>query len=276
MEDFRLTTILRGPRTSGARPTRRQISILLLGIAVVAPNAAQDWPPKVRNLQVLPEGSTGAEVIEVMRGINTATGLRCENCHVGEAGAQLSTFDFAADDKELKRRAREMLRMTRAINESFLSAMDLGEQAVEVRCVTCHRGTTRPEQLSDRLASKAMKAGVLAAEADYRELRAEYYGRHTYDFGESSLILAAEPLGEAGRTEDAIHLLELNLEHHPDASWTMRTLGTAYERAGRIDDALDMWSRVLAKNPDSERTQKQVQRLIAVKKQQQSETDGSR
>lgn len=40
-----------------------------------------------------------------MRGFTRALGLRCSHCHVGEEGAPLATYDFAADEKPLKARA---------------------------------------------------------------------------------------------------------------------------------------------------------------------------
>jgi hypothetical protein len=48
-------------------------------------------------------------------------GVRCSHCHMGEESDPLETYDFASDDKLLKRKAREMIRMMQAINGPHLS-----------------------------------------------------------------------------------------------------------------------------------------------------------
>ena len=70
-----------------------------------------------QNLKVLPKNITPEELSETMKGFAFALNARCENCHVGEAGQPLTTFDFPADEKPMKASARIMLKMVAAINK---------------------------------------------------------------------------------------------------------------------------------------------------------------
>ena len=107
---------------------------------------AQGGPPPQgqaaapQNLQVLPKDMTRQQVTTKMRGIAAALGVMCDHCHVG--GQQ----DRAKDDNPKKAIARQMLKMTAAINGDLLKGV--GEPAVDgaekVTCFTCHRGALKP------------------------------------------------------------------------------------------------------------------------------------
>ena len=99
-------------------------------------------PPK--NLQVLPKDLTRRQVTDIMRGFARGLGVRCPYCHVGEEGADLSTFDFASDEKPTKATARVMLKMLAKVNDdlSMVGQKPMGEP--RVTCYTCHRGETKP------------------------------------------------------------------------------------------------------------------------------------
>jgi hypothetical protein len=120
-----------------------------LAIAASTPGAAQQWsPPAPTNLRVLAKATTGRELIQVMRGFTQGLGVRCQHCHVykGEDPNDLSSFDFASDEKAPKATARVMMRMASAINDDLLKGV--GEVAAagepKVSCYTCHRGEKRP------------------------------------------------------------------------------------------------------------------------------------
>ncbi len=51
-----------------------------------------------QNLKVLPKDISSRELGSTMKGISMGTGLRCEGCHVGEAGKPLTTFGFESDE----------------------------------------------------------------------------------------------------------------------------------------------------------------------------------
>ena len=238
---------------------------LILGAAAslltwAQPASGQGWPPEIKNLQVLSSDTPVGEVIGHMRAYAMALGVRCQHCHVGEEGQPIQSFDFASDEKPAKQTARTMLKMTQSINADHVGTLGI-DNAVQVRCVTCHRGTTRPEQLSTLLESTATTEGIDAALAKYQELRDEYHGSATYDFSEISLIQAGEALIAQERVDDAIKLLELNLEHHPTSQWTASTLVGAYEQLGRKADAIALLKRLLEDNPDNPRIKQQLERL---------------
>ena len=83
------------------------------------------------NLQVLPADISAAELGETMKSFAMGTGYRCSNCHVGEEGQPLTTYDFASDEKELKQTARRMLKMVRDINATHLEFRGEGLPDVE-------------------------------------------------------------------------------------------------------------------------------------------------
>ena len=114
-----------------------------LTLAAAAPAPAQ-IPEKFTNLQVLPRDIPREELVRVMRGFTGALGVRCNHCHVGPGPATLEGFDFASDDKETKRVARVMMRMTQEINTRLLPQTGRSP-LTEVRCMTCHRGAAKPE-----------------------------------------------------------------------------------------------------------------------------------
>ena len=102
-------------------------------------------PPDPTNLQVFPKDIAKPALIQTMRGFTQALGVRCEFCHVGE-GNDLSTFDFASDDRRQKRNARLMIRMMTDLNSKYLAEVPEPRPAgtPAVTCYTCHRGQTRP------------------------------------------------------------------------------------------------------------------------------------
>ena len=106
-----------------------------------------------------------------------------------------------------------------------------------MQCITCHRGAPIPQQLPEILTATTREKGVAAAVAQYRDLRKQYYGRQTYDFGEGTLLALAQIL-TASKPDDAIALLELNVEFNPQSACSYAALGYAYTR--KFDDATAM------------------------------------
>ncbi|WP_412068089.1 c-type cytochrome [Rubrivirga sp. IMCC43871] len=104
------------------------------------------WPSPAQNLQVLPADTPPEQLRDVMRGFTRALGVRCEFCHVGEPGTDFLEWDFASDAKPRKAVAREMMRMTWAINTETLPAIEglRHPGGMRVTCWTCHRGETTP------------------------------------------------------------------------------------------------------------------------------------
>ena len=115
-------------------------------LPLVAADTTWTWPDNPKNLQVLPADTGPFELSQVMRGFTRALGVRCQHCHIGTEEMSLSEFDFVSDDNEHKGVAREMLRMTWAINNDLLTGIDGLHEAegMRVTCYTCHRGGVTP------------------------------------------------------------------------------------------------------------------------------------
>src|SRR5688500_18788020 len=194
----------------------------LVALAFPAALASQPpgkWPPdSLVNVQVIPRTTPVTEVVGAMRNIAFGLGVRCQFCHVGEEGMPLERFDFAIDEKRTKLVARQMMRMVQEINRRLDTIPGRTSAGLQVSCVTCHRGVSRPLPLATLLVDAAMAAGSDSAIRAYRNLRERHYGRDAYDFGETSLNTAAFRLGRAGKYDDAFALLKLNEEMFPNSS----------------------------------------------------------
>ena len=68
-------------------------------------------PDTFTNLQVLPKDIGKPELVRIMKGFSLTFDKNCSFCHV--ATDDLSEADFAADEKENKKKARELLRWIR-------------------------------------------------------------------------------------------------------------------------------------------------------------------
>jgi len=228
------------------------IHAMLVFVHLLGPPAvAGQFPPdSLQNLQVLPKDIAVAELIDVMRGFATGLGVRCQHCHSGEEGQPLAEFDFVSDDKPEKRKAREMIRMVAQINERYLAGLEeRGSPAVDVACVTCHRGQARPVLIEDALKQAVAREGAAGGVAKYRELRRRYYGSHTYDFREFVLVTVAKDLWEQDKREAAVALANLNLEFYPESGPTHTLLGQAYAELGDHDRAIAHLEKALEINP---------------------------
>jgi len=102
-------------------------------------------PAQVVNLQVLPKNTPPAAVVDLMKQVTQALGVRCDHCHVGVDGQPLTTFDFVSDDKKAKHTARTMMRLVDQINGALDKAVP-AETGGRVTCVTCHNGRRTPRK----------------------------------------------------------------------------------------------------------------------------------
>lgn len=85
------------------------------------------------NIQIM-KGMPAERVLTIMtNGFAPALGVSCDYCHV--------PGDWASDEKDHKRIARDMWRMTGEINKQVKTIVDDGAR---VNCTTCHRGETDP------------------------------------------------------------------------------------------------------------------------------------
>ena len=101
-------------------------------------------PPDPTNLKVLPKTISKRDLVLMMRGFTRGLGVRCPYCYVGKEGDDLSTFDFASDEKAPKQTARAMIKMLAEINQSLAAVGDKPAGEPRARCYTCHRGDKKP------------------------------------------------------------------------------------------------------------------------------------
>jgi len=214
------------------------------------PVTAQGIPDEFTNLKVFPEDIEQEGLVNAMRGFSMGLGVRCEFCHVGEPGQPLSTFDFASDDKETKLKAREMLRMVEAINSDHLTRLvSRSKPAIEVSCATCHHGQSRPRTLVEVLLEAYSEGGVDAVATRYAELREQYYGSWTFDFGEFQLVRVAQQLAAAGHYADGTQLLSINLEQFPRSASTHFAIGEIHLAIADTSAAIASYQHSLELDP---------------------------
>ena len=126
------------------------------------PSAQQPQPPEKtveqtrKNIQVL-KGLPESQLIPVMNLFATSLGVKCNFCHVVNAGQ----LDPALDDKPEKKQAREMITMTLGINKTSFN------DRLEVSCYTCHAGHSKPVSVPQlplaEVAPRPEGAGTAAA-----------------------------------------------------------------------------------------------------------------
>jgi hypothetical protein len=181
-----------------------------------------------------------------MAAVAAALGVTCDYCHAGRGAEPKLT----ANGKARLEVGREMIAMTASLNAAVLTATGkTAREAVAVTCATCHRGVAIPRPLTDVLLLTSVREGADAAVKQYRELRAQYYGRGAYDFGEDTLLAVARRLANA-RPEAAIPLADLNMEFFPKSVNTLVTKAIAQS----VDDdeaAVATLKQALALDPDN-------------------------
>ena len=201
------------------------------------------------NLQVLPGDTSPEQLLETMRSFALDTGLRCSHCHVGEEGQPLTSFDFASDERPLKQTARTMMRMVEAINGQHLAR--LGESRVEVRCVTCHRGLRTPRLTAEMLAAAADEGGVDGMLKSYRSLRERYYGSHSLDFTDNTLVDFARARAAAGHADQAEAMFRVLLEQSAGSFVVHWRYGEHLQGAGDVAGAVAQYRAAIQANPAS-------------------------
>lgn len=245
-------------------PLRILVPAVLAALTMASVAAAQ-IPDKFTNLQVLPKEISKGDLVTTMKSYTRALGVRCEHCHsyragVDPAAASFSDFDFASDAREAKVKAREMVKMVRAINTDYIDKL-AGGASLQVRCITCHRGVALPESIDERMERIAADEGLAAAVTDYRELREEYLESGSYDFSERPLNSLGERLTAGGKVDVAKGFLQLNVELHADSARAHQLLGEAFLAGGDRDAARAAFAKSLELDPDNPPLRKKLEEL---------------
>ena len=237
---------------------------VVAALALPRPALAQ-IPKKFENLRVLPKDITRDSLLNVMFGFADGLGVECGYCHTGGDPRTLIGVQFKADDKQSKRRARAMYSITTQVN-ALLRADSTGRRLdAPVTCLTCHRGLPDPRPLHEVLAATIARAGTDSGLGQYRDLRMRYLDRGHYDFGEASLNIVAQGLARSGQRDDAIRVLELNKEFHPDLPTLNFDLAELLLARGDSARALDLYQLVLTTQPLNSRAKARVDTLRAMR-----------
>lgn len=235
---------------------------VVLSAAAAVPAAAQFPPDHPKNLKVLPMDIPVRALLDTMRTFTGALGVRCNFCHVGKEGEPLSSYDFAADDKPEKAKARVMMRMVKAIDGEYLTQLPSRSQpSVVVTCMTCHRGVSVPYPLDEVILAAYDSGGVDSATAKYNALRERYYGRASYDFSEAALAAVSQSLLSRGKAADAVKLSALNTRMSPTSAFAFRQAADAQLASGDTAAAVASLQRALAINPNDQQIKRSLDRL---------------
>lgn len=243
----------------------------LIGAAallLLAPRASSaQIPQRFENLQVLPKDIHRDTLTAIMRGFTAALGVRCTFCHIpregaaGEGGGGGLNLAFASDSLDNKRKARAMLRMTDSINTHFLARLPARDNPpTGITCVTCHRGASKPVTIQMVLLNTTRSAGVDSAIARYRMLRTDMAAGR-FDFREQPVSEVAQRLSADGRHDDAVKLLMMLQEFHPNSVNIDLQLAEVHIAGGDREAGIARFRAVLAKNPGDRRAQQRLQQL---------------
>ena len=211
---------------------------------------------------LVPSGAAAQtrNLLNEMQGYATALGVACEHCHVAPANSGLP--------QPKKDIARQMIAMTRDLNARVQLATGKSPlEATKVECATCHRGVTIPKPLGQVIAQTLQEKGPEAAETQYRDLRARYYGRSSYDFSEDELLTVARGIAPI-RTDDAITLLQLNVEFNPKSARSYALLAFAYTRKFDDELAIEHLEKAVELDPTNGEFQGQLMQLKSFRRRQ--------
>jgi tetratricopeptide (TPR) repeat protein len=240
------------------------VVLTALSVQQVRSQQRWQWPERAKNLKVLEPDTSPEKLRQIMLGFCNALGVRCNHCHVGEPRADLSTYDFASDEKAAKSTARAMYTMLGDINEHLEKVEPSGVKRVNMWCHTCHRGQPRPVSLYEDLGEVQAASGSDSTVARYRFLRERFYGRGGYDFGTEEVLnsLGYEQLGK-GLVDDAINLFALNTEHFPGSANAWDSLAEAHRKAGHRDLALEYYRKSLELDPENHNAAEMLKEMEA-------------
>lgn len=102
----------------------------------LGPNAKKPAGEVFRNVQLMKDVPADRFLRIMDTGYRQSLGVSCDYCHVEDR--------WEADEKRPKRAAREMILMTRTINDHLHKLQEINTEEASVNCTTCHRGYVKP------------------------------------------------------------------------------------------------------------------------------------
>ena len=122
-----------------------RVSLTIALVALLGSVAAAQAPEKPNIVEsptvTVLTGLTVPQFEQEMQHFVQAIGVGCGGCHVGRG-------NFASDEHPRKLKSRQMIEMTKALNQQFFGSYTPadGESVLgRVTCFTCHQGDTRPK-----------------------------------------------------------------------------------------------------------------------------------
>jgi tetratricopeptide (TPR) repeat protein len=228
-----------------------------LALAQTAPAGGQQQPAPLTNLQIYPKDIARPELIATMQGFVQQLGVQqqggCAFCHTGQ-GPQA---DYASDGNPKKNVARKMILMAREISAKLPDVT--GKAAADItrlRCATCHRGAPVPKVTVDAVNETITKSGVPAAIQQYRDLR-----KQAIDFNEMSLVASANTLTNANKADDALALLQVNVELDPNHAPTYAAMAQAYAKKNDKDNQIKNLEKAVQLDPNNQQLKRQLDQL---------------
>ena len=116
----------------------------LIGLATISiiarPNRFKK-PNDFKNLKVYPKDVSQEKLEKDMDLFAASLDVDCGYCHAHEG----DNWDFASDTKPKKEEARDMMRMTNTINDTYFKVnLQAQNPNYAVTCYTCHRNEENP------------------------------------------------------------------------------------------------------------------------------------
>ena len=247
--------------------------LCLCGSIVVAAQpqggAASAQANNFTNLQVWPQDTPRAVILNFMNAFDRSLGVECSYCHVQRNGA----FDFASDDKREKRVARKMVLLRDSINVALPAIVEKPVGAgptsgegrpgapTRVLCASCHHGLPVPAPLGEVISEAEKSGGASAGLAKFKELRTKFYGGQQYDFTEYALVGVANTALNGKRADDALTYLQANLEYFPKSSMTYQAMAQAKTAKGDKAAAIKDLEKAVELDPKNTQARNQLQQL---------------
>lgn len=244
--------------------TRLRLPLLLVVVSssVAACPVEAQIPEKFVNLRVLPKDIARDSLVQIMRGFSFALGVRCQHCHSGGDGVSFVGVSFDSDDKPAKLNARFMLQMVDSLNRSILAAMPArSTPPVVVQCVTCHRALPKPMTIERYVLNTIDAAGADSAARAYRNLRKSRSLDGSFDFTEWRMNEVARHLSVAGKTAEAITILEMNLEFNANSVSIVSMLADLHRQRGDREKAIERYRQVLQLAPNNPEARRRLAEL---------------
>ena len=119
---------------SGSPPAYAAENEKYLAAVQASIKGKEDLPAKevFKNVKTLGD-VPAARLLRTMQSFTRSLGVSCTHCHVAE--------QWDSEDKEEKQVTRDMMGMTRAINEDYIKKIKaLEKDKPNVTCMLCHRG----------------------------------------------------------------------------------------------------------------------------------------